>query len=221
MKRFVIGLAVALGVAMPAAASNCSSNPYTLTNGSTADASQVMADFNNLLTCANNVLAPLASPSFTGTVTLPTINVSGAAAFSSTVSTGALSSSTGAFSGALSAGGLATFSSGIALGNSQGIISVNNTGNTFIAGGASFTQGADITLYGPSSGGGVSIYTGTGGSNALAMSIAASGAVTLQNSLSGTSAAFAGGAITSGSTTLAGQSAVYVDSLVKDRRAHV
>lgn len=36
---------------------NCSSNPFTLTNGQTADATQVMANFNNLQNCANQNLA--------------------------------------------------------------------------------------------------------------------------------------------------------------------
>lgn len=40
-----------------AQASNCSGNPFNLTNGTPADATQVMANFNNLLTCANNNLA--------------------------------------------------------------------------------------------------------------------------------------------------------------------
>ena len=49
----------------------CTSFPYTLTNGQTADANQVMANFNNLLTCSNTLLAPLTSPTFAGTVTMP------------------------------------------------------------------------------------------------------------------------------------------------------
>src|SRR6185437_5116279 len=36
---------------VPSLAANCSSNPFTLTNGQTADATQVMANFNNLLNC--------------------------------------------------------------------------------------------------------------------------------------------------------------------------
>ncbi len=42
----------------------------TLTNGSNADANQVMGNFNSLLNCANNSLAPLASPSFSGNVAI-------------------------------------------------------------------------------------------------------------------------------------------------------
>lgn len=42
----------------------CASYPYTLANGTTADASQVMANFSAIQNCANTSLAPLASPSF-------------------------------------------------------------------------------------------------------------------------------------------------------------
>lgn len=53
-----IALAAALWL-LPtlALAANCNSNPFTLTNGQTADATQVMANFNNLLNCGNNNLA--------------------------------------------------------------------------------------------------------------------------------------------------------------------
>lgn len=51
-------------------AANCSPHPYTLTNGTTADASQVMADFNNLLNCSNNNLAPITNPTFSGTLSI-------------------------------------------------------------------------------------------------------------------------------------------------------
>lgn len=40
--------------ATPALAANCSPYPYTLQNGQTADANQVMSNFNNILTCGNN-----------------------------------------------------------------------------------------------------------------------------------------------------------------------
>lgn len=64
MKHIIWGLlalaAVLLAVLwLPprAHAANCSGNPFTLTNGQTADATQVMANFNNLVTCANTNLA--------------------------------------------------------------------------------------------------------------------------------------------------------------------
>jgi len=59
MKKLVGCLLLAMVVfASPAsAASNCGSYPYTLTNGTSADASQVMGNFNNILDCANLNLA--------------------------------------------------------------------------------------------------------------------------------------------------------------------
>lgn len=38
-------------------AANCSTYPYTLTNGQVADATQVMANFNSILSCGNSNLA--------------------------------------------------------------------------------------------------------------------------------------------------------------------
>lgn len=52
----VTSLAILLE-ANPALAANCSPFTYTLTNGTTADANQVMANFNTLLNCSNNSLA--------------------------------------------------------------------------------------------------------------------------------------------------------------------
>lgn len=46
--------------------------PYTLTNGTTADASQVMADFLQIQNDVNSNAAPLGSPAFTGIPTAPT-----------------------------------------------------------------------------------------------------------------------------------------------------
>lgn len=45
-----------IGTSDFAHAANCSSYPYTLTNGQPADANQVMANFNNILSCGNNSL---------------------------------------------------------------------------------------------------------------------------------------------------------------------
>lgn len=57
------GLVLSLG---PAAAQTCGSGlPYTLTNGTNADATQVMANFNYVLGC----------PSFVETYTAPTLTV--------------------------------------------------------------------------------------------------------------------------------------------------
>ncbi len=63
MKRLLWGMSLPmllLGVAHAA----CPTFPYSFTNGATADATQVNADFANVITC----FAPLASPSFTGNV---------------------------------------------------------------------------------------------------------------------------------------------------------
>ncbi len=56
MMKFLLAALIAL-LPLGAEAANCSSNPFTLTNGQTADATQVMSNFNNLLNCANNNLA--------------------------------------------------------------------------------------------------------------------------------------------------------------------
>jgi len=67
MKKLFGGLfAVLVLMASPVRAQSCTSFPYTLTNGTTADATQVMADFSYLGN--GGCLAPLASPSFTGKV---------------------------------------------------------------------------------------------------------------------------------------------------------
>jgi len=69
-------LLTATGLALCAATSlvaqTCPNYPYALSNGSTADASQVMANFNSIETCANNSLAPLANPHVTGSLGVDT-----------------------------------------------------------------------------------------------------------------------------------------------------
>lgn len=55
---YAIGaLAATILMAATAHAANCSGYPYTLVNGQTADANQVMANFNGILSCANTNLA--------------------------------------------------------------------------------------------------------------------------------------------------------------------
>lgn len=57
MKRLLLALIGLCALfATPTLAANCSTYPYTLTNGSLADANQVMANFNSILNCANNNL---------------------------------------------------------------------------------------------------------------------------------------------------------------------
>ena len=53
-------------------AQTCGSFPQTLTNGTTADASHVMSNFNAIRNCANSSLAPIASPALTGQLSLNT-----------------------------------------------------------------------------------------------------------------------------------------------------
>lgn len=73
MFKYFMGTGLAILLSTGAAyAANCPTNPYNLTNGTSADAAQVMANFNNLLNCGNNNLAPLASPQFTGNVGIGT-----------------------------------------------------------------------------------------------------------------------------------------------------
>jgi len=85
MLRHLIAAAfLSITFASAASATTCPTNPYTLTNGVTADAIQVMSNFNNLLTCANSSLAPLASPSFTGNVGIATTTPQGVFSAAST-----------------------------------------------------------------------------------------------------------------------------------------
>ena len=83
MRRLLGGIFLALTILLPRAAlaANCSSYPYTLTNGSTADANQVMANFNNILNCGNNNLAHNGSnadiTSLNGLTTPITVNQGG------------------------------------------------------------------------------------------------------------------------------------------------
>lgn len=65
-----LGLQVLLLASAHAA---CPAFPYSFSNGSTADANQVNANFNNVITC----FAPLASPSFTGSVGIGTSTPAG------------------------------------------------------------------------------------------------------------------------------------------------
>lgn len=55
-----------------AAAATCPALPVTLTNGTTANADDVMGDFNSILNCANSNLAPLSSPTFSGNLGIGT-----------------------------------------------------------------------------------------------------------------------------------------------------
>lgn len=52
IKKTLAGLLALVCSTGMAAAQNCNANPFTLTNGQPADATQVMANFNNALACA-------------------------------------------------------------------------------------------------------------------------------------------------------------------------
>jgi len=60
LRYFLMALAMLCPVAAHASLP-CSAYPFTLTNGTLADANQVMSNFNNILTCVNS-LAPLGTP---------------------------------------------------------------------------------------------------------------------------------------------------------------
>lgn len=71
LKRLILTLA--LLAPMPAEAALCPSFPFTLLNNQTADANQVMADFNVLMTCLNqNVATNGANSNITGLFGLTT-----------------------------------------------------------------------------------------------------------------------------------------------------
>jgi hypothetical protein len=70
--RLLVGALIAAGIAGHARTQTCAAYPNVLTNGTTADANQVMANFNSIQSCANASLAPLASPHLTGNVTIGT-----------------------------------------------------------------------------------------------------------------------------------------------------
>jgi hypothetical protein len=67
MIRVILAAFLYLFVAVSgASALNCAAYPNTLTNGTNADATQVMANFNSILNCANNSLAATSGATFTG-----------------------------------------------------------------------------------------------------------------------------------------------------------
>lgn len=77
LRSFILGTFAMVFLGPVAEAQTCGSYTYTLTNGQTADAAQVMGNFNSILNCANNNLAPLANPHFTGAVGIGTNAPSG------------------------------------------------------------------------------------------------------------------------------------------------
>lgn len=68
----VLALLALLAAGRPADAQTCSAYPFTFTPNTTIRSAQVNSNFTSILNCANNSLAPIASPSFTGTVSMAT-----------------------------------------------------------------------------------------------------------------------------------------------------
>jgi hypothetical protein len=83
----IFGVFVFCGVA---SAQTCPAYTYTLTNGTTADANQVMANFNTIATCANGLPALNANQVWSASqrVTLQTVSIS-TATFTPNFDTGA------------------------------------------------------------------------------------------------------------------------------------
>lgn len=65
MKKFIVGLFLCLAAALPAHATISCSLPFTLTNGTLADATQVMANYNALVTCFTNAASAGANSDIT------------------------------------------------------------------------------------------------------------------------------------------------------------
>ncbi len=70
LKLTLATLAAFLILGGAASAQTCSPYSYTLANGQTADADQVMANFNNIRNCAITNLAPINSPTLNGNIML-------------------------------------------------------------------------------------------------------------------------------------------------------
>lgn len=68
MRRLLLALGLIL-VAGSAQATSCGVVPYTFSNGTVADANQVNSNFSSIFNCGNVLLAPRASPTFSGTAT--------------------------------------------------------------------------------------------------------------------------------------------------------
>lgn len=91
MKKFIAALAFYLSLLGSAPAGVPCSVPFTLTNGTTADATQVMANYNAILTCLGNAAASGANVDITallGLTTPLTPSVGGTATFIAGTSTG-------------------------------------------------------------------------------------------------------------------------------------
>ena len=159
MKKILLAL-VLLCAPAAAWASNCSGYSYTLTNGTTADATQVMSNFNTILGCANNNLANSAS-GVNSNITSFTQGVS----FGSTVGvTGALTATTG-----------------LVLGTSAAILTNGSTGTWTASGDTAYNKGAAISFASTGAGGGLAFSTGTGATNSQVGSFTGAGNFVVNN----------------------------------------
>jgi hypothetical protein len=77
MKRVLVALFLVM-LGSPAWANTCPSYTYTLTNGTTADASQVMSNFNTIMNCASYFIGGTSG----GTATAQTLTTVSPAVFS-------------------------------------------------------------------------------------------------------------------------------------------
>lgn len=75
MRKIIGALAVWLALCGAALAQTCPSLPFTFTANTVIHSAQVNSNFTSLLNCQNTLLAPTASPVFTGTVTIPTLTL--------------------------------------------------------------------------------------------------------------------------------------------------
>ena len=181
MKRLrltLLAILLAIGAPTLALAANCASYTYTLTNGTTADANQVMANFNTIMSCANNNLAHSgANSDITSLSSLSTpLSVSQGGTGLATLTAGSPLVGNGV--GALAAG-LSTASNAI-----SGNVALNNTASFFD--GPSIAQGSTGTWF---VSGAVTVQDNAG---------AATFAAKLWD---GTTVIATGGATTSGATT--------------------
>jgi len=149
MKKLLPLIALGLTlVAAPALASNCSTYAYTLTNGTTADANQVMSNFTSILNCANNSLAHNAAnsdiTSLTGLTTPLSVAQGGTAATAAGVTAshniGALASSSNLSD--LANASTARTNLGVPLGTSGATLGLLSTANTYGAIQTFFTSAA-------------------------------------------------------------------------------
>lgn len=85
MRKIIGALAVWLALCGAALAQTCPGLPFTFTANTTIRSAQVNSNFTSLLTCQNTLLAPLASPVFSGSVVIPTLSVTGAETVGSTL----------------------------------------------------------------------------------------------------------------------------------------